>query len=187
MSKVIKKYRKVLGPSQFAAILGLDPFLTKEKLQSEIENGYIPSGNFATQHGIDHEAIALYYYKKIYNTTITKPEFVMDTKHNKIGGICDGLIDINNGIEIKCHVSEKNLIKNLYNTHLLQMAGYMYLYNRSQWTLMSCTFKNDHTLSRYKLFIVKWDDVKDKWEKEWYPQIVNFANNVKWQTNERKN
>jgi predicted phage-related endonuclease len=180
MVKVTKKYRKLLGPSQFATVLGLDKYQSRETLQYEIENGYVPSGSYATQFGNDNESVALYYYQKLNHVTVTKANFAIDEKHPRIGGCCDGLIDDKTGLEIKCHVRDENLLTELPINYLLQMAGYMHLYKREKWILVSNVFNADKTLKKYKIFEVTWDEVKDRWIQEWYPQLVDFVDNVKW-------
>jgi hypothetical protein len=111
---------------------------------------------------------------------IQKPKFMIDEKNPHIGGIADGLIDEQTGLEIKCHISDKNLLIKLPLRYLIQMTGYMYLYKRMNWTLMSCIFNDDHTVKKYTTHVVGWSEVKDRWEREWYPQIVKFVNEVKW-------
>ena len=171
------KFRKFIGPAQFGGVLGHNKYLSAHQIRSEIENGYKIQDNQATQYGKDLEPVALYYYQKLYNVTIQKPRFVVDICNRKIGGICDGLIDQDTGIEIKCHTGQTPLRYLPYN-YLIQMAGYLFLYGRQRWILFSCTFKPDHTLDKYQIFEVKWDDVKDRWTRDWYPKLLDFANSV---------
>lgn len=175
-----RKYRKFVSPSQFAAILGYDQYLTQENVKQEIEEGYLTYNNFATDYGKNNEYIGLYFYQKIHKVTISRPKFVIDKYNNRIGGICDGIIDDDVGIEIKCHVCLRNLLTILPLKYLIQMAGYMYLYNKKKWILMSCFFHDDNNLSKYNIFEVHWDEVKDRWNQQWYPQLTNFINQVKW-------
>lgn len=180
--KRIKKYRQYLGPSQFACVLGLDQYQTADAMKAEIENGYEPSGNYATNMGNNQESIALYYYQKIYGGTITRPQFITDPSNPRIGGICDALLDpqTETGLEIKCHVKRDNVLTTVPIRYLIQMAGYMYLYRRKKWLLMSCYFGRDQHLEYYALHEVTWDQVKDRWETDWYPSLVEFVNTVKW-------
>lgn len=177
--KKVKKYRKFIGPSQMAIVLGLDEYQTIDQLKDEIENGYVPSSNFATQYGNENESIAIYYYQKLKGVNTQKPRFIVDDMNPHIGGICDALIDNETGLEIKCHVREQNLLNKLPMKYLIQMAGYMYLYKRKKWILMSCCFNNDKTLNKYALFEVTWDEVKEKWN-EWYQIITKFVSEVHW-------
>jgi predicted phage-related endonuclease len=178
--KRLKKYRKYLGPSQFAVVLGLDDYQTAESLKDEIENGYVPSSTYATQYGNDNESIAIYYYQKLYNVATQKPLFVVDMNNKHIGGICDALIDEETGLEIKCHIKDENLLTKIPMKYLLQLAGYMYLYKRKKWILMSATFNGDKTLNKYVVHTVTWDQVKDQWEQLWYPKIIQYVDAVKW-------
>lgn len=175
-----KKYRKFLGPSQFATVLGLDDYQTKESLRDEIENGYVIKETYATAYGNANESVALYYYQKMNNLVIDKARFVVDPNNSRIGGICDGLIGKESGIEIKCHVKDDNLLNQIPMKYLIQMVGYMYLYKRPKWILVSNIFNEDKTLKKCNTFEVTWDEVKDRWENEWYPQLVQFVNEVKW-------
>jgi predicted phage-related endonuclease len=175
-----KKYRQYLGPSQFACVLGVDGFQTADDLQREIEEGYQPTGNYATAMGNNQESIALYYYQKIYGGTQSKPRFMVDPQNPRIGGIADSLLDQETGLEIKCHVKRDNVLTELPLRYLIQVAGYMYLYQRKNWVLMSCYFGSDQKLEYYAVHKVTWDQVKDRWETEWYPSLTQFTNMVKW-------
>lgn len=175
-----KKYRKYIGPSQISIALDLDDYQTSEQLKDEIENGYIPSSTYATNFGNEKESIALYYYQKLYNVKTTKPQFVVDRHNRRIGGIGDALIDKDIGLEIKCHVKDDNLLKNLPIKYLCQCAGYMYLYNRKEWRVMSCVFRKDCTLSKYTIFTVRWSDVEKKWTTEWYPKLVKYIDQLRF-------
>lgn len=176
----MKKFRKFIGPSQMGTIIGVDEFNNVTQLKDEIENGYVPNSNYATQYGINFESIAIYYYQKLTNTITKKPKFVVDQLNKHVGGICDAIIDDDTGLEIKCHVKEENMLDKLPTKYLIQITGYMYLYNRKNWVLMSCCFNDDKTLKKYKLFKVTWDDVKDRWNNDWYPSIIQFVNSTKW-------
>ena len=175
------KYKKQIGPSQFAAALGYDDYLSPLELKKQIEKGYISKNNHFTIFGQENESIALYYYQKIYKRSILNPYFVRDIRNKRIFGIADSLFaDKSGGIEIKCHVGAEPL-KRLPMKYLLQMVGYMYLYKKKSWLLMSCVFNTDHHITKYSIFEVKWSDVKDQWQKEWYPNITKFIDHVKWQ------
>jgi hypothetical protein len=178
----VKKYRKYVGPSQMATVLGLDPYQTADQLREEIEHGYIPSGNYATQYGCDHESIAVYYYQKLYHVVTNRPKFVVDANHPRIGGIADRLIDEETGLEIKCHLNDNNLLVKLPIKYLVQVAGYLYLYQRKKWIVMSCCLNQDQSLGKYVIHEVLWDEVKERWFSLWYPQIIQFVNHVKWLT-----
>jgi|UniRef100_A0A6C0BKE4 hypothetical protein len=177
---LLRKYHKYVGPSQFGAILGLDEFQSCDDLRDEIENGYIPISNTKTQYGNDYESIALYYYQKIHHVTIEHPKFAVDPHNPRIGGICDGLLDVRTGIEVKCHTKESNLLQSIHPRYLVQLAGYLYLYQRDKWILISNIFNSNQTLKKCQTFEVTWDQVKSQWEQEWYPKIVEFVTSVKW-------
>ncbi len=181
----IKKQRKFLGPAQMGAVLGYDNYLSANDVRDEIENGYEVSGNYATSYGQSHEDIALYYYQKLYEVEIEKAQFVVDPTNRKIGGICDGLIGNDTGIEIKCHIGKEPLMF-LPNKFLVQLSAYMYLYGRTKWLLFSCCFNPDHSLAKYNLFEVDWSQVSQRWINDWKPKLDNFVNHVKWQTPEKK-
>lgn len=173
------KYRKLLGPSQMATVLDLNEYQTSDELKWEIEEGYEVIENEAIKLGIKREPIAIYFYQKLYNVTIVKPVFMMDPKNLRIGGICDGLIGDDTGFEVKCHQGNQPL-QTLPLSYIIQMTAYMYLYQRSKWILMSCTFDHAHHLKKYKIFQLNWNTVKDQWFNDWYPKISEFSNSVKW-------
>lgn len=178
-SQPIKRVRKYVGPSQMATILGLNPYQTREQLMDEFLNGYTNQEKISTQFGNDHESTAIYYYQKLTQVATTKPSFIVDPHNPKIGGIADALIDDQTGLEIKCHVAERNLLTgSLPLTYLIQVAGYMYLYQRSKWVLMSCIFHPDHTLDKYTLHEVTWEQVRDRWTLDWYPKITQFTQEI---------
>jgi predicted phage-related endonuclease len=177
-----KKYRKYLGPSQYAIALGLDEYQTAETLRSEIENGYVPSDSYATRFGNDNESVAKYFYQKIFGRVIDCASFMVDKDQKRFGGICDGLIGADTGIEIKCHVRDENLLKKIPLKYLIQLAGYMYLYKRSKWILMSCIFNTDQTVKKYVIHEVTWSQVEKQWTEEWYPKLIEFVNQTKWVT-----
>ena len=172
----------MIGPSQFATVLGFDEYQTPEQFKIEIENGYLPQQSYATNFGCRNEEIALYYYQKLFNVHIQKPAFVMDPNNSRIGGICDALLDGETGLEIKTHVKDENLLTELPLKFLLQMTGYMYLYHRQKWVLMSCIFNADHTIKKYNIFTTTWDQVKDRWENQWYPQLQQYIAEAHWIT-----
>jgi len=176
----MKKFRKYIGPSQFATVLNLDEYQTADALKYEIENGYIPNITYATKYGCDNESVGIYYYKKLYNEQVSCAEFVVDPLNSRIGGICDGIINEDMGLEIKCHIKSDNLLKKLPIKFLIQMTGYMYLYNRKKWKLMSFVLNDDMTLKNYIIHDVLWDDVKDRWNREWYPELVKFVTEAHW-------
>lgn len=177
MSKL--KYRKLLGPSQMSSVLNLNKYQSMVELKNEIENGYLPYENLAIKLGNQREAIAIYFYQRLYKVSINKPKFIIDSDHPRIGGICDGLIDEDTGFEVKCHIGDHPLYV-LPDSHLIQMAAYMYLYKRTKWILMSCVFDKENNVSKYKIYEVYWSDIKDKWIDEWYPKIIKFVDDVKW-------
>ncbi len=177
---LIRKQRQFVGPAQMSSILGFDKYLSSNQLRDQIENGYVVNSNYATSFGCDHESIALYYYQKIFNVEIEKPPFRVDASNRRIGGICDGLIGTDTGIEIKCHVGSQPL-QFLPNKYLVQMTAYMYLYGRTKWILFSCCFDANHALTNYNIFEVTWNQVKTRWIRDWKPQIVQFCQEVTWQ------
>lgn len=173
-------YRKFVGPSQFATVLGLNPYQTREHFKSEIENGYIPISNKAKQYGIDHEQIALDYYQYTFGCQLIKPTFVVDSANPRIGGICDALIDGTTGLEIKCHTSVDNLLTTIPDTYLMQVIGYMYLYKCTSWVLFSCAFDQNNMVCKYIDHHLNWKTYEDDWYHKWFPQILEFVENVKW-------
>ena len=112
-------------------MLGLNPFESVDDLRREIEQGYQPNQKFATQYGIDHEALGRYYYQKLKQQVVTPARFVVDQRHPRIRGCGDGLIGTESGLEIKCHVSESNLLTKvpLPERYIIQMVGICFYTN----------------------------------------------------------
>ena len=71
-------------------------------------------------------------------------------------------------------------IKNIPIYYLIQIAGYLYLYDREWWDFMSCCFNENHELNRYRIIRIYRNQVRDIWKTTWYPQIINFVNSIAW-------
>ena len=174
--------KKNIGPSQFAAALGLNKFLDSSTLRHRLEKGYISDPLPCLEFGKQHEKLAKYYYQKLSGNRIKPSKFVKDQHCPHIIGICDGLIGSDGGIEIKCHYGKEFPLKTVPIYYLIQVAGYLYLYDRKWWDFMSCCFSPSGELMTCRIIRVNWDDIKDAWNDEWYPAIVDFVQSVHWST-----
>ena len=139
MSKKVSP-KQYLGASQFAAALGLNCFLSSNDLKSRLEKGYEWEGSPSVVFGHQKEKVAKYFYQKITGNKIQRANFVKDQNCSRLVGICDGLIDQVGGVEIKCHYQKEHPYKSIPIYYLIQIAGYLHLYNRSWWDFMSCCF-----------------------------------------------
>ena len=89
------------------------PFLAKEQavreavraLQEKAQPGTAPSEfkmNPAVQHGLDTEDEAIAFYEKLHGVKVTPSQSVPHSDYMFLRASPDGLIPINNGLEIKC-------------------------------------------------------------------------------------
>jgi hypothetical protein len=190
--------RKYLGPSQFAAAIGCDEYLSNDKLINILEkgdnvenddNGENKDENVIetnVKFGHNNEDIIKYVYSKKKDIQILTPRFVVDKKNNRIGGICDGIfMDPQNtknkiGLEIKSHINGK-ILEELPLSYIVQVIGYMYLYEIDNWILLSCIFDNNNNAKEIREFNICWDKYKDMWYDEIYPKLTDFTSKIRWQ------
>jgi hypothetical protein len=109
-----------------------------ERLTGQREENYTSP---AMQWGIDTEALAKDAYT-LFNWNIITEDF--GKEHDTIKGFRgspDGLIGLDGGIEIKCPKTATHLDTILNGTikrdYILQMAGYVSIYNRAWWDFVS--------------------------------------------------
>jgi hypothetical protein len=181
--------KKTLGASSVGSVLGLNPWCTREQLKTKLTKGHYFEKNVYCDFGNKHEKTAICFYEHYKKVKVNKPEFMKDPKCWKFSGIADGLVNHNGGIEIKCHMNKYNddgTIKKLAQplrqvpaNYLSQMVTYMYLYNRSWWDLVSCTF-NEETgqLRSVKIHRIYMKNHIKTWNEEWYPKIRKFINEL---------
>ena len=175
------KPKKYLGPSQFACALELSPYQTSQQLKKILEVGDDTPRNYYTKFGINKEGVVRNLYSKVKHVNVKSANFITDVLCPRLGGISDGLIGKNGGLEIKCHVLEKNFCEEIPTHYLVQVVGYMFLYGRKWWDFMSCFFENDE-VKKYKIIRVKWEDYEGIWFNNWYDKIVKYAESVAWNT-----
>jgi len=169
-----------LGASQFAAALGLSIFLSPEDLTHRLEHGYRWEGSASTKFGHQKEKLAKYFYSKLTKNKIRRAYFVKDLKYPRLVGICDGLVGNEGGVEIKCHYNKGEPLREIPIYYLVQVAGYLNLYNRVWWDFMSCCFNEVDQICKCKIIRVYREDIQDAWENEWLPQLLDFINRVQW-------
>lgn len=196
MTKCInnKKYippRQNIGPSKYATILGYNKFQTPEELQAELENGVIiGESNAAINLGINKENTVRKLYETIRGVKVTEANWI---RKGRILGKADGLTD-DGGVEIKCHYGRTSPLTEVPIYYLVQIVGYMHLYKRKWWDLISCCFNTtasdtttDRAIGNYRIHRIYWETYKSAWEDFWYPQILDFIKSVKWQAKELTN
>lgn len=105
---------------------------------------------------------------------------------NKVSGRilakADGLVDKDGGIEIKCHYGKERALSSVPLYHLVQILGYLHLYKREWWDLISCCFDKEGKLGHYRIHRIHWKDYSKPWLEFWYPQIEDFINSMEWST-----
>lgn len=184
---IFKKPQKYLGPSQFATALGLNPFQSVEQLRNRIENGISEKINSNMKFGNDYEKIAIKHYQDEFGVEVFPPNWKTYSQNNRLGGIGDGFIYqdpkkdvISHGLEIKCHPNRTVPLKVIPKYYLIQVVGYMAIYGIDRWEFMSVCFNQTSDIYDYHIIEVKWEDVRDRWNNEWYPKLATFVDSVKW-------
>jgi predicted phage-related endonuclease len=175
--------RQNIGPSHYSTILGLNKYKTIEELQSEIEIGFIRNDNAnpAMSMGIEKESEVIKLYEKLKDKTVKQAHWIRSP--NKFGRIlakADGLVDKDGGIEIKCHYAKERAIPSVPLYYLVQILGYLHLYKREWWDLISCCFDKEGKIGHYRIHRIYWKDYSKPWLEFWYPQIEDFIKEAKW-------
>ena len=173
--------RTFLGVSQFATAIGLSTtFSTPELLKKQLEEGYYQEETPAMTFGLQNEDIAKKYYEHIKGVKVLPTNYkIFDSCHRLKGG-CDGLIGKDGGLEIKCHFNYTYSLQKIPDYYLIQIAGYIYLYDREWFDFMSCCFGPTGKISDYNIIRVYRADIENQWNNEWFPKLVEFVNSVKW-------
>jgi hypothetical protein len=172
--------RQNIGPSKYATILGYSRFQTSEDLQKELEEGVIiGESNAAINLGINKEDTVRKLYENIKNVKVDNANWI---RKGRILGKADGLIGEDGGLEVKCHLGRTHPMIEVPIYHLVQIVGYMHLYKRQWWDVISCCFNADSTLGKYRIHRIYWKKYERAWEDFWYPQILDFIKGVKWST-----
>jgi hypothetical protein len=172
-----KKARKMVSPSDICTILGKSIFDTPESLKKKMENGYNIKITNKITSGIRHEPKCIALYEKETKNKIIKPKFVKSPINLRFGGIADGLVGSDGGLEIKCQYGKDKPI--LHDSYIYQSIGYLYLYQRKWWDIMVLSI-DEHENVNYMLQRIKWEDYENKWNDTWYPKILKFSNSVNW-------
>ena len=185
----VSKAQLYLGPSQFAVAMGLSQFKHPKMLKSELEWGGPNPNTAETIFGDQQEALAIYCYRKRTGKRVISARRKKKYHLNeRIGGRCDGLIVdkrdkfwIKGLLEIKCHHNREKPYDHMPTYHLVQVAGYLAIYQVPWCDFMSCCFNDQGEITYYKIFHITWNDVREPWEKTWYPYIVKFLDSIDWQ------
>jgi len=194
INRVFKKPQKYLGPSQFATVLGFNPWHSPEELRDRIENGCWETVRPEMTFGKNYEKIAKEHYQNEFDVEVYQPNWETYTKNPRIGGVGDGFIYhpstgkskkdvISHGLEIKCHPNQTVPLKEIPKYYLIQVVGYMAIYGIKRWELMSVCFNQSTDIYDYHVMEVKWEQVEDEWKNNWYPKLTEFINSVNWKTN----
>ena len=182
---VEKKPQKFLGPSQFASVLGMNNYQTPEQLKNRMEKGYKQAIYSEMEFGNKYEQTALYCYRKNTGEKVIKASWCKHPGNQRMGGIADGLLVIKEGkvvggVEIKCHQNRTQAYQTIPDFYLVQIAGYMDIYQVKFWDFMSCSLDPNGNIIDFNIIRVNWEDVEERWEKEWYPKLKNFVDSVEW-------
>jgi hypothetical protein len=176
------KRRENIGPSHYSAILGYNQFKTLEDIKEEIEIGYkVAPTNVRMELGINKEEEVIKLYETLRVCKIQKAHWV---RKGRILGKADGLINKDGGVEIKCHFAKEGKaclpMPEVPIYHLVQVLGYLHLYKREWWDVVSCCFSLEGKLSSYRIHRIYWKDFSESWQTFWFPQILDFIKEVQW-------
>lgn len=187
-TKIIhKKPQKYLGPSQFATALGHSKFKTPELLKQEIEHGYKQEVNSYMTYGINYETRVKQYYIQQTGNRVAKAKWQQHPTCQRLGGFADGiLLNAQNEpigiLEIKTHTGRTETLKDIPIYYLIQVAGYMAMYQVQQCDFVSCCINPDTDLiTGFNIIHIDWDQVKDQWNNNWFPKLINFVDSIQWQ------
>ncbi len=170
-----------LGVSQFATAIGLSTmFSTPEILKKQIEEGYYSETTIAMSFGNAREDIARKHYEKIKKVKVTSANYKIFDCCHRLKGCCDGLIGKDGGLEIKCHYNYSYPLQRIPDYYLIQIAGYMILYDRKWFDFMSCCFDGAGNISDYNIIRVNRDEIENIWNDDWFPKFVVYVNSIKW-------
>jgi len=176
--------QKMLGPSQVSVVLGYSKFQTREELQNRIENGTTEQQhkNDPKYRGCTDEPKALSLYRKYTGDTVHRCAFAVDPHNRRFGGIGDGLVGSDGGVEVKCQYGNRDPM--VYMDHRIQAVCYMYLYRRPWWDIIVCSIAHNETQQSGNVSAiierVYFADYQQIWDTEWYPAIRKFTDGIKW-------
>jgi hypothetical protein len=172
------KPRQNIGPSHYSTILGYNRYKTSELLKEEIEKGYwIKEHNPALEFGLQNEILARQFYEELTSKKVKPAGWI---RLGRILGKADGLIDNDGGLEIKCHYGRTAPLHRVPIYYLVQLLGYMHLYRRTWWDLLSCVFDDNGKVIAHRIHRVEWKDWMNSWNEFWFPQINDYVTNIKW-------
>lgn len=124
--------------SRVGAILGVNPYSSREDVMREMVREYFCAereftGNAATEHGNEYEAVALQDYELLKGVSVDKVGLIVHPKYDWIAVSPDGLVGTRGGVEIKCPYSGK--IKPLEETqhYLAQVLLSLVVTDRDWW------------------------------------------------------
>jgi hypothetical protein len=173
-----KNPQKFLGPSQVATVLGYNNYETMKDLRIKMEQGYTQPIKDCMRAGVKHESSCRTLYARETSLKVRKAPFVVDPLCSRLGGIADGLIGKDGGLEIKCQYSKPDQPPCMYFSYKIQSVVYMYLYKRDWWDIMVCKVKDGADVNAI-IERVYFADYENAWKK-WYPLICAFIESVKW-------
>lgn len=173
-----KRPQKMLGPSQVSAALGYSKFDTPETLRKKLEEGYTREIRSSLSAGRRDEPRCRALYARETGAQVHRGRFMIDPHNSRFGGICDGLIGKDGGVEIKCQYGTMEQPR-VYFDYKLQAVAYMYLYGREWWDILVCRIDTEDNV-RVVIERLYWSSYQDKWENHWYPQICQFTAGVQW-------
>lgn len=180
--KLFKKPQRYLGPSQVHTALGYDNFMTPDELRERMEHGYVTDiqANSPLKLGQRYEKKCRGLYTRTTGIPVQKARF---TFKGRLGGVADGLLCGNGGLEIKCQFNGRP--PKVQFKHKVQAITYMYLYQREWWDIMVCSIDVETEDVKAVIERVHWGSYLNTWTEKWLPQAISFMESVNWHDQSR--
>lgn len=177
MMKLFKKPQRYLGPSQVHTVLGYDNFSTPEELRDRMEHGYTmeitPDSPIKLGQKFERKCRGL--YTRTTGTSVKRAHFV---SKGRLGGIADGLIADNGGLEIKCQFNGRP--PKVQFKHKVQAVAYMFLYQREWWDIIVCSIDTETEDVQAVIERIYWNSYRKTWNEKWLPCVTTYVESVSW-------
>lgn len=149
-----------LTASNFAAAIGLNPYMSRQKLFRQLEGIDPPfEGNEMTEYGNEHEQDAVDAYEAVTGVILDKTgddqEFIIHKEYDWLGCTPDGVINNSHITEFKCPYRQE-LYKNIPTYYIPQIQGQMEITSSELCDFM-CWTPNEIAVWRVKYSKEYWD------------------------------
>jgi putative phage-type endonuclease len=129
-----------LTASNFAAAVGVSPFLSRQALWREYIGIAPPfGGNAATAWGERNEDVARHAYEKLTGDRVETTGFFAHEAYGWMGCSPDGLVGGDGGVEIKCPYWAATPHLDVPGHYMAQVQGCLEILDRAWWDFVSWT------------------------------------------------